>query len=115
MIEIDGHDMKQIVDASEGTDKDWAFGLDGDWCVRGVDPWWFGRRYPDGSHDGFQWVPDGHQKLVYNETDCKLNWQYMRLLVDTQKREYAEMQCQDIGRDELQSPMWSLCRCDMTT
>lgn len=81
--------------ASPGTDKDWAFGMDGDWCKRGVDPWWFGRRYPDGSHDGFQWLPDGEQKLIYNETDCKLNWQYMRLKLDTQLREYVEFQCQD--------------------
>lgn len=81
--------------ATPGTDKDWAFGMDGDWCKRGIDPWWFGRRYPDGSHDGFQWLPDGDQKLCYNETDDKLNWQYMRLKVDTQKREYVEFQCAD--------------------
>ena len=80
---------------SPGTDKDWAFGLEGDWCKRGVDPWWFGKRYPDGSHDGFQWLPDGGQKLCYNETDCKLNWQYMRLKIDTKNREYVECQCQD--------------------
>ena len=37
----------------------------------------------------------GHQKLIYNETDCKLNWQYMRLKLDTELREYVEFQCQD--------------------
>lgn len=77
------------------TDRDWAYGLDGDWCKRGVDPWWFGRRYPNGDHDGFKDLKDGHQKLIYNETDCKLNWQYMRLKLDTELREYVEFQCQD--------------------
>ena len=71
-----------------------AYGLDGDWCKRGVDPWWFGRRYPNGDHDGFKDLKDGHQKLIYNETDCKLNWQYMRLKLDTELREYVEFQCQ---------------------
>ena len=69
------------------TDRDWAYGLDGDWCKRGVDPWWFGRRYPNGDHDGFKDLKDGHQKLIYNETDCKLNWQYMRLKLDSELRE----------------------------
>lgn len=77
------------------TDRDWAYGLDGDWCKRGVDPRWFGRRYPNGDHDGFKDLKDGHQKLIYNETDCKLNWQYMRLKLDTELREYVEFQCQD--------------------
>ena len=77
------------------TDRDWAYGLDGDWGKRGVDPWWFGRRYPNGDHEGFKDLKDGHQKLIYNETDCKLNWQYMRLKLDTELREYVEFQCQD--------------------
>jgi hypothetical protein len=77
------------------SDKEWAFGLDGDWCKRGVDPWWFGRRFSDGRHDGFKVIPDSHQPLIYNETDCKLNWQYMRLKIDTVKREYVEFQSQD--------------------
>ena len=44
---------------------------------------------------GFKDLKDGHQKLIYNETDCKLNWQYMRLKLDTELREYVEFQCQD--------------------
>ena len=86
----------QYVHSTEGvTDKEWAYGLEGDWCKKGVDHWWFGRRYPNGDHDGYKDVPDGHQKLIYNETDCKLNWQYMRLKVDTLNRHYVEIQCQD--------------------
>ena len=49
-------------------------------------------RYPNGDHDGFKDLKDGHQKLIYNETDCKLNWQYMRLKLDTELREYVEFQ-----------------------
>jgi hypothetical protein len=30
-----------------------------------------------------------------NATDSKLNWQYMRLKLDTELREYVEFQCQD--------------------
>ncbi|MDO4950070.1 MAG: hypothetical protein Q4E55_07915 [Bacteroidales bacterium] len=95
---VDGTPMRkwQYVHSTEGvTDKEWAFGLDGDWCKKGIDPWWFGRRYPNGDHDGFKDVPDGKQSLIYNETDCKLNWQYMRLKVNTHDRTYVEMQCQD--------------------
>lgn len=95
---VDGQ-MKQkwqYVSSKEGlTDKEWAYGMEGDWCKVGIDPWWFGRRYPDGSHDGFKDIPGGAQKLIYNETDCKLNWQYMRLTIDTRKHEFVEFQCQD--------------------
>ena len=94
---VDGRMVQkwQYEAVSPGTDKDWAWGMEGDWCKRGVDPWWFGKRYADGSHDGFQWLENGAQKLCYNETDCKLNWQYMRLKIDTWKRRYVEFQCQD--------------------
>ncbi|MDE5922159.1 MAG: hypothetical protein K2G79_01560 [Muribaculum sp.] len=85
----------EIENSADCTDKECAFGLEGDWCKRGIDPWWFGRRYPDGRHEAFQVIPDSHQKLIYNETDCKLNWQYMRLKIDTLNREYVEFQCQD--------------------
>ena len=86
----------QYVHSRDGvTDEEWAYGLKGDWCKKGVDPWWFGKRYPNGDHDGFMNLPDGGQKLIYNETDCKLNWQYMRLKIDTKLREYVEFQCQD--------------------
>jgi hypothetical protein len=77
------------------TDKEWAFGLDGDWCKTGIDPWWFGRRFENGDTDAYKDLPDGHQRLIYNETDCKLNWQYMRLKLDTQLNEYVEFQSQD--------------------
>lgn len=94
---VDGKPMRrwQYVSAAEVTDKEWAFGTEGDWCKRGIDPWWFGNRYPDGGHDGYKDVPNGTQNLIYNETDDKLNWMYFRLKVDTEKREYVEMQCKD--------------------
>ncbi len=95
---VDGKMMQkwQYIHSAEGvTDKEWAYGLEGDWCKKGVDHWWFGRRYPNGDHDGYKDLPDGHQKLIYNETDCKLNWQYMRMKVDTLDRHYVEFQCQD--------------------
>lgn len=94
---VDGNLLRkwQYVSAAEVSDREWAFGTDGDWCRRGVDPWWFGRRYPDGRHDGYKDVSGGTQNLCYNETDDKINWQYMRMKIDTLNREYVEMQCQD--------------------
>lgn len=94
---VDGKPMRkwQYISAKDVTDKEWAFGTEGDWCKRGVDPWWFAQRYPNGDHDGYKDVPNGHQNLIYNETDDKINWQYLRLKVDTEKKEYVELQCQD--------------------
>ena len=53
-------------------------------------------------------MPDGHQELCYNETDCKLNWQYFRLLIDTEKYEYVEMQCQDKVMDLGRHPIYGV-------
>jgi len=85
----------QLMRAAECTDEEWAYGRKGEWNRRGVDNFWYGRRYPDGRHDGFQDIIDGDQQLCYNETDCKINWLYFRLLFDTEKREYVELQCED--------------------
>jgi hypothetical protein len=86
----------QYARASEGlSDRQWAYDTDGDWARAGVDPQWFGRRYDDGRTDGFQWIDGGEQQLVYNESDDKINWMYLRLTIDTAKREYVEMQCVD--------------------
>ncbi len=74
------------------TDAEWAYGKEGDWCKKGVDPLWFGRRYSDGGGDGFRWVPDGEQTLCYNESPDKINWMYFRMQVDTATREYVELQ-----------------------
>lgn len=62
---------------------------------RGIDPQWFGRRYPDGSTDGFREIRDGGQRLCYNETFDKINWHYLRFSVDASRREYVELQCND--------------------
>lgn len=96
----------QLTYPSSKDDKDWAFDTDGDWCIKGIDPFWFGKRYEDGRHDGFIELPNSHQKLVYNETDCKINWQYARLLIDTETREYVELQCQDRVFDLERRPIY---------
>lgn len=75
--------------------EDWNFGVQDGWCKPGVDSHWYGRRYEDGSADGFQWVPGGEQDLLYNESPDKLNWLYFRLTVDVKKREYIELQSMD--------------------
>lgn len=77
------------------TRADWNFGVEDGWCVPGVDNQWYGRRFEDGSADGFQWIPDGRQNLLYNESPDKLNWIYLRLTVDVKKREYVELQSMD--------------------
>ena len=107
---VDGNLQKkwQIVYPSAKDDCEWAYGTEGDWCVKGVDPFWFGRRYPDGRHDGFKDIPDAHQALCYNETDCKINWQYLRVVIDTDKREYVEMQCQDKTFDLGRHPIYTI-------
>ncbi|HLT93283.1 MAG TPA: DUF6772 family protein [Membranihabitans sp.] len=85
----------QFMQASDVTDEEWAFGTSGDWCKKGVDPLWYGRRFPDGSTDGFKFIRNSRQELCYNESDDKINWLYLRLLYDCSKREYVEMQSRD--------------------
>jgi hypothetical protein len=82
----------QLLQAADVTDQEWAYGVENDWCKRGVDNMWYGRRYADGSTDGYIWVPDGYQDLCYNESDDKINWSYLRLVIDTNTREYVELQ-----------------------
>jgi len=82
----------QIFQAKDVTDVEWAYGVENDWCKRGIDAMWYGKRYEDGSTDGFIWVPDGYQDLCYNESDDKINWSYLRLTIDTEKKEYVELQ-----------------------
>lgn len=82
----------QIFQAKDVTDVEWAYGVENDWCKKGIDAMWYGKRYQDGSTDGFQWIPGGYQDLCYNESDDKINWGYLRLLIDTEKREYVELQ-----------------------
>lgn len=82
----------QVSQAADVSDEEWAFNASGEWNKRGVDPLWYGRRYADGSGDAWRWVPDGQQQLIYNESDDKINWLYLRLLIDLEKREYVEFQ-----------------------
>lgn len=83
----------QYFKATEGvTDKEWAYGREGEWNRCGIDAMWYGRRYEDGSTDGYKFVENGEQKLCYNESDDKINWSYLRMTIDTKKREYVEFQ-----------------------
>jgi hypothetical protein len=81
----------QYAKAADVSDAEWEYGVEG-WCKRGIDPQWFGRRYADGSTDGFRFVPAGEQRLCYNESDDKINWSYFRLLFDLTRREYLQLQ-----------------------
>lgn len=85
----------QVTQASEVSDEEWALGFKGDWGVRGVDPQWYGRRYGDGEGDSYKRIPGSEQKLIYNETDGKINWMYMRLLIDLKEFRYIELQSGD--------------------
>ena len=89
----------QYAKAADVSDAEWAYGTSGDWCRRGVDPMWFGRRYDDGRTDGFMDVPGGRQQLIYNESDDKINWLYLCLLADVAKREYVELQSGEVTYD----------------
>jgi hypothetical protein len=91
---IDGNLKQQwyYAHAPNATAQEWRYGAPEGWHKAGVDYQWFGRRYEDGHTDGFQEVPEGHQKLCYNESDDKINWLYFRLLFDLHKREYIELQ-----------------------
>jgi hypothetical protein len=75
--------------------EQWSYGVADAWCRPGVDNLWYGRRYADGSADGYQWLRGGDQDLLYNESPDKLNWLYLRLTVDVRKREYVELQSMD--------------------
>lgn len=81
--------------APDVSPEQWSFGVENPWCQPGIDNLWYGRRYQDGSADGYQWVPDGEQDLLYNESPDKLNWLYLRLTVDVQARQYVELQSMD--------------------
>lgn len=85
----------QVTQAADVSDEAWAYGYPGDWGKIGVDPQWYGERYDDGSGDSYRKIPGSEQKLIYNETDGKINWMYMRLLIDLEKRSYVEFQSGD--------------------
>lgn len=85
----------QYMQAADVSDKEWAYGTENDWCKKGVDPIWYGRRYADGATDGFRYVPHGQQDLCYNESDDKINWLYLRFLYNMKEKKYVELQSQD--------------------
>jgi hypothetical protein len=87
---VDGQRVRtwQYYSESHVSDAEWSYGNDG-WHKTGIDPQWFGRRYPDGSTDATTWFPDGRQHPIYNETDDKINWTRLSLTVDLRTRAYA--------------------------
>lgn len=89
------HKAWWLMKSADVSDAEWAFGNESDWCKRGIDPHWYGRRYEDGTSDSYVPVPGGRQELIYNETDGKMNWMYLRLLLDVRDRRYVELQSGD--------------------
>lgn len=98
----------QIMKPAKVTDREWGYGSDIEWAKWGVDAIWYGQRRPDGTSDAYEFLPQGKQQLCYNETDDKINWLYLRLLVDTEKREYVEMQSCETTYDLRGTPI-ALC------
>jgi len=95
---LDGKPVRkwQYYRVADGVSRaDWNFGVEDGWCVPGVDNQWYGRRFEDGSADGYQWIPGGEQQLVFNESPDKINWMYFRLTVDVRRRRYVELQSMD--------------------
>ena len=45
--------------------------------------------------DEFEDIPDAYQPLCYNEVATKINWHYVRWLVDLQTLQSLEFQCND--------------------
>jgi hypothetical protein len=91
--------------AAPGRDEDWgdmgqsAVGEPGGsqkvYLSRGIDSQWLGKRFADGTADGYTDVPGGAQALCYNETPDKINWHYFSMSFDLRKREYVDMQSVD--------------------
>ena len=91
----------QLFKVDESDDRPWGFSGDsapGDnpeekvTLVKGIDYQWLGSRSSDGSSSGFYDIPDSEQKLCYNETPDKINWQYFALTVDLKHGEYVSLQ-----------------------
>jgi hypothetical protein len=93
---VDGAPVRrwQYYRVTESNDDDWNYGRAG-WHQAGVDPQWFGRRYPDGSTDATAWFDSPEQHLIYNESDDKINWMPLALTVDLQSRTYVSFRVHD--------------------
>lgn len=86
---IDGAPVRrwQFYSPTNASDDEWSYGSDG-WHKAGIDPQWFGERHADGSTAATTWFDDGHQHLIYNESDDKLNWTPISLTIDLATRSY---------------------------
>ncbi|BDZ49602.1 hypothetical protein GCM10025867_18430 [Frondihabitans sucicola] len=74
---------------TDSTDVDWSYGREGAWHQAGVDPQWFGVRDADGSTSATSWFDGREQRLIYNETDDKINWMPIALEFDLRSRTYV--------------------------
>ncbi len=96
----------QLMSAEYGTDLEWVSSgesapgestLPGShtpvFIKRGIDAQWFGTRDQEGGSNGFVDVPGGTQPLCFNESADKINWHYLALTVDLEKRCYVELRC----------------------
>ena len=45
--------------------------------------------------EGWENVPEGKQLLCYNEIATKMNWHYLRVGIDLERRAFTEFQCND--------------------
>jgi hypothetical protein len=53
------------------------------------------RSHPHFRGEGWRDVPDGRQRLCYNELPTKLNWHYLRLGFDLRTMRVTALQCND--------------------
>jgi hypothetical protein len=49
--------------------------------------------------EGWEDVPDGGQKLCYNEVPTKINWHYLKIGFDLQAMRFTAFQCNDRSFD----------------
>jgi len=58
---------------------------------KGIDPYWLGRRFPNGETDGFVSIEGGDQELCFNESSDKYNWHYLSFTFNLQTRQYVDL------------------------
>ncbi|WP_413317949.1 DUF6772 family protein [Agrococcus sp. 1P02AA] len=99
---LDGTPVRrwQYFTETEATDVEWSYGVDG-WHKAGIDPQWFGERAADGSTAATAWFEPGSQRMIYNESDDKLNWMPIALTIDVAARRYESFR---VGRREHRFP-----------
>lgn len=81
------HLCVRYLNASNGElQQKWQYMVAGHMVPERAEGWYSGQ---------FADIPGGSQKLCYNETVTKLNWHYLRWVVDLGAHEHMELQCND--------------------